>query len=125
MDILARTRRDTAAARRFFRKLLERFLSAHGSIVSHFRPGRHRLRAPEYGQEMIQRFPTWRVATGFAASGTCGRQRAGREHITVSSVDTAFPILPGTRSVVTLMARADISAAFLRHPLPHPVEPFR
>src|SRR2546426_3141529 len=64
------------------------------------------------------RTPTWKVATGFAASGTCGRQRAGREHITVSSVDTAFPILPGTRSVVTLMARADISAAFLRPPSP-------
>src|SRR3989442_11537341 len=72
LDILARTRRDTAAARRFFRKLLQRFLSAHGSIVSHLRPGRHRLRAPEYGQEMTQRFPTWRVATGLAASGACG-----------------------------------------------------
>ena len=34
---------------------------------SHFRPGRHRLRAPAYRQQMAHRFQTWRAVTGLAA----------------------------------------------------------
>jgi hypothetical protein len=34
----------------------QRFLSAYGLIAHHFRPRRHRLPAPEYRQEMAQRF---------------------------------------------------------------------
>jgi len=44
----------------------QRFLSAHGVIASHFRPGRHRLRAPAYRQQMAHRFQTWRVVTRLA-----------------------------------------------------------
>jgi putative transposase len=130
LDILVQPRRDKAAAKRFFRKLLkglqyvprvlitdklqsygaakaellpgvehrqhkglnnraenshqltrererqmrrfkspahaQRFLSAHGIIASHFRPGRHRLRAPAYRQQMAQRFQMWRVVTRLA-----------------------------------------------------------
>ena len=45
----------------------QRFLSVHGTIASHFRPGRHRLHATAYRQEMAQRFQTWRTVTGLAA----------------------------------------------------------
>jgi putative transposase len=45
----------------------QRFLSVHGIIGSHFRPGRHRLRATVYRQQMAQRFQTWRTVTGLAA----------------------------------------------------------
>jgi len=45
----------------------QRFLSVHGTIGSHFRPGRHRLRATVYRQRVAQRFPTWRIVTGLAA----------------------------------------------------------
>jgi putative transposase len=45
----------------------QRFLSVHGVIGSHFRPGRHRLRAPVYRQQMAERFQTWRTVTGLAA----------------------------------------------------------
>ncbi len=45
----------------------QRFLSAHGIIGSHFRPGRHRLRASAYRQQMAHRFQTWRAVTGLAA----------------------------------------------------------
>ena len=34
----------------------QRFLSAYGPIAQHFRPRRHLLSAPEYRQEMRQRF---------------------------------------------------------------------
>jgi putative transposase len=34
----------------------QRFLSAYGPIASHFQPRRHLLPAPEYHQEMTQRF---------------------------------------------------------------------
>jgi putative transposase len=44
----------------------QRFLSAYGPIVSHFRPRRHRLSAPAYRQEMAQRFQDWREVTGLA-----------------------------------------------------------
>jgi putative transposase len=44
----------------------ERFLSVHGVIASHFRPGRHRLRASAYRQQMAQRFQTWRAVTRLA-----------------------------------------------------------
>jgi putative transposase len=131
LDILVQSRRDTVAAKRFFRKLLkglqyaprvlitdklqsygaakrellpevehrqhrylnnraenshqptrererrmrrfkspghaQRFLSVHGALASHFRPGRHRLRAPVYRQQMAERFQTWRTVTGLAA----------------------------------------------------------
>jgi putative transposase len=42
----------------------QRFLAAYGPIASHFRPRRHRLRARNYRQEMIQRFQSWREITG-------------------------------------------------------------
>src|SRR5262245_34527548 len=45
----------------------QRFLSVHGGIGSHFRPGRHRLRAPVYRQQMAERFQTWQTVTGLAA----------------------------------------------------------
>ena len=44
----------------------QRFLSAYGPIASPFRPRRHRLRAPEYRQQMAQQFQTWREITGTA-----------------------------------------------------------
>jgi putative transposase len=45
----------------------QRFLSAHGVIASHFRPGRHRLRAAVYREQMAQRFQMWQTVTGLAA----------------------------------------------------------
>src|SRR5262249_15377015 len=45
----------------------QRFLSVHGLIASHFRPGRHRSRASAYRQQMTQRFQTWQIVTGLAA----------------------------------------------------------
>jgi putative transposase len=41
----------------------QRFLSAYGPIVSHFRPRRHLRSAPEYRQERAQRFQTWQEIT--------------------------------------------------------------
>ena len=41
----------------------QRFLSAHGPILSHFRPKRHRLRARDYRQEMAYRRHIWREIT--------------------------------------------------------------
>ncbi len=41
----------------------QRFLSAHGPIVQHFRPRRHRFAAPAYRQEMQRRFQSWREIT--------------------------------------------------------------
>jgi putative transposase len=41
----------------------QRFLSAHGPILSHFRPRRHRLRARNYRQEMAYRRHIWREIT--------------------------------------------------------------
>ncbi|RPJ19183.1 MAG: IS6 family transposase, partial [Planctomycetaceae bacterium] len=42
----------------------QRFLSAYGPIASHFRPRRHLCSAPEYRQEMAQRFRIWQEITG-------------------------------------------------------------
>jgi hypothetical protein len=42
------------------------FPSAYGPIASHVRPRRHLLPAPEYRQEMTQRFQLWREMTGTA-----------------------------------------------------------
>jgi putative transposase len=42
----------------------QRFLSAYGPIAQHFRPRRHLLSAPEYRQEMGQRFDSRREITG-------------------------------------------------------------
>ena len=44
----------------------QRFLSAYGPISQHFRPKRHRLLAPEYHQEMAQRFQIWQEIMGTA-----------------------------------------------------------
>jgi putative transposase len=44
----------------------QRFLSAYGPIAQHFRPRRHRLPAPEYQQQMVQPFQTWREIMGMA-----------------------------------------------------------
>jgi putative transposase len=41
----------------------QRFLAAYGPIAQHFRPRRHRVSAPEYRQEMSQRFDSWREIT--------------------------------------------------------------
>jgi putative transposase len=41
----------------------QRFLSAHGPILSHFRPRRHRLPARVYRQEMAYRRHIWREIT--------------------------------------------------------------
>src|SRR6185295_824586 len=38
----------------------QRFLSAFSGISPHFRPGRHRLTAPEWRAEMADRFTVWR-----------------------------------------------------------------
>jgi putative transposase len=43
----------------------QRFLSAHGPIMQHFRP-RHRFSAPAYRQEMENRFPSWQEITTLA-----------------------------------------------------------
>jgi putative transposase len=44
----------------------QRFLSAYGPISQHFRPGRHRLSAPAYRQELRNRFQSWQAITGMA-----------------------------------------------------------
>jgi putative transposase len=41
----------------------QRFLSAFSGISPHFRPGRHRLTAPEWRTEMADRFTVWREVT--------------------------------------------------------------
>src|SRR5215475_4445581 len=41
----------------------QRFLSAYGPIVQHFRPRRHRFAAPAYRQELRKRLQTWREIT--------------------------------------------------------------
>jgi|SRR5687767_816305 putative transposase len=41
----------------------QRFLSAYDPIAQHFRPRRHLLPAPEYRQEMGNRFHTWQEIT--------------------------------------------------------------
>jgi putative transposase len=45
----------------------QHFLSVHGVIAAHFRPGRHRFRAPVYRQQMAECFQTWQTVTGLAA----------------------------------------------------------
>jgi putative transposase len=41
----------------------QRFLAAHGPILSHFRPRRHGFRARDYRQEMARRWHIWREIT--------------------------------------------------------------
>jgi len=41
----------------------QRFLSAYGPIMQHFRPRRHQLSAPAYRQEMRKRFQSWEEIT--------------------------------------------------------------
>jgi putative transposase len=41
----------------------QRFLSAHGPILSHFRPRRHQLTAQDYRQQMAHRRHIWREIT--------------------------------------------------------------
>jgi putative transposase len=48
----------------------QRFLSAFSAISPHFRPGRHRLTAPEYRTEMRHRFTVWNHITGVTAMPT-------------------------------------------------------
>ena len=45
----------------------QRFLSAHAPILSHFRPGRARLRAQAYRLEMAYRHQIWREITATEA----------------------------------------------------------
>jgi DNA invertase Pin-like site-specific DNA recombinase len=42
---------------------VQRFLSAHAPILSHFRPLRRRLRVQDYRQEMAYRWHIWREIT--------------------------------------------------------------
>jgi len=42
----------------------QRFLAAYGPLAQHFRPRRPLLSAPEYRQEMRQRFESWAEITG-------------------------------------------------------------
>src|SRR5499426_3102495 len=42
----------------------QRFLSAYGPIMQHFRPRRHRFSAPEYRQELKKRCQLWDEITG-------------------------------------------------------------
>jgi putative transposase len=44
----------------------QRFLSAHGPIMQHFRPRRHRFSAPAYRQEMKNRSHSWQEITTLA-----------------------------------------------------------
>jgi putative transposase len=46
----------------------QRFLSAHGTILSHFRPRRHRLKARDYRQAMAHRRHIWREITATTAA---------------------------------------------------------
>jgi putative transposase len=46
----------------------QRFLSAHGPILSHFRPRRHRLCIRDYRQEMARRWYIWRKITATEAA---------------------------------------------------------
>jgi putative transposase len=46
----------------------QRFLSAYGFIVQHFRPTWHLLSALEYRQDMSQRFQRWHEVTGTVAA---------------------------------------------------------
>ena len=46
----------------------QRFLSVHGQVSNHFRPGRHMLLARNYRNIMRQRFVTWRFITGLKAA---------------------------------------------------------
>jgi putative transposase len=58
----------------------QRFLSAYGPIAQHFQSRRHRLPAPEYRQEMAQRFQIWQQITGtvMVASGQGKEQSSHR-----------------------------------------------
>jgi putative transposase len=46
----------------------QRFLSAFNAISPHFRPRRHRLTAPQYRDQMTDRFTTWNQVTGAATT---------------------------------------------------------
>ncbi|MEW2119936.1 IS6 family transposase [Streptomyces sp. NPDC005474] len=60
--------RERERAMKGFRSVgaAQRFLGAFSMISSHFRPGRHRLTAPNYRTEMRTRFTTWKQITGTA-----------------------------------------------------------
>jgi putative transposase len=58
------TRQRERAMKRFTSpRHAQRFLSAFSGISPHFRPGRHRLSAPEWRTEMADRFAVWREVT--------------------------------------------------------------
>jgi hypothetical protein len=59
----------------------QRFLAAYAPIASHFRPRRHRLRARNYRQEMIQRFQSWREITGTLIAASCKAASATRDSV--------------------------------------------
>ena len=64
------TRQRERAMRRFKSpEQAQRFLAPFGPIAEHFRPGRHRLKAEHYRQEMACRFQTWREVSGLASCG--------------------------------------------------------
>jgi hypothetical protein len=43
----------------------QQFLAAYGPIAHHFRLRRHLLPAPQYRQELGNRFATWQEITAF------------------------------------------------------------
>jgi putative transposase len=64
VEIINHTRQRERAMKRFTSPgHAQRFLSAFSGISSHFRPGRHRLTAPEWRAEMADRFRVWREVT--------------------------------------------------------------
>jgi putative transposase len=46
----------------------QRFLSVHGQVSNHFRPGRHLMRARNYRALMLGRFATWSKITAVRSS---------------------------------------------------------
>jgi transposase-like protein len=59
LDILVQRRRERRMQGFKAPAHAQRFLAAYDPIAQHFRPRRHRLSAPEYRQEMSQRFDSW------------------------------------------------------------------
>ncbi|MFC9768375.1 IS6 family transposase [Rhodococcus jostii] len=63
------TRQRERATKRFTSpRHAQRFLSAFSGTSPHFRPGRHRLSAPEWRTEMVDRFAVWQEVTATTAA---------------------------------------------------------
>ena len=64
LDILVQRQRDRRMQGFKSPGHAQRFLSAYGPIAQHFRPRRHLLSAPEYRDQMQQKFEMWGEITG-------------------------------------------------------------